>query len=252
MTDLNAQLTSVKPHNDNLVDQVASFGLQEKLSNYENLTEQLEDFQDAQLKVVNDKFDKFYVDFVALHLEEWFYPHLFTIIFGRRWLLTHGMELAITKCLHFPEYLSSLGVAIGKAIKKGMQDGLSTGITHGAEGRVLTNVAAYNPSAEADYISALQHLQNVNFSLLVELRSNNDASVDTLMVPIHHSPGQVVVGASNLSLALDVSIFPASVIIVSPISVDDYEVSDTNDQVGVDGNANPIPNMDDSELNIPL
>ncbi|GKF25530.1 hypothetical protein Tco_0081424, partial [Tanacetum coccineum] len=71
-----------------------------------------------------------------------------------------------------------------------------------------------NPSAEADYLTALQSLQSVNFSLLAELRANKDASVETimnllrledslaerlcliesqphvnqLMVPIHHSP----------------------------------------------------------------
>ncbi|GJY14949.1 hypothetical protein Tco_0385371 [Tanacetum coccineum] len=211
VADLDTQLTSVKSQNDNLVDrvhelEVSSAGLQEKVKVYESCMEQLEKFQDEQMKVINDKF-------------------------GRRWLLTHGMELAISKCLNFTEYLSALGAAIGKAVEKGMQDGLSAGITHDTEGRSLTDVAAYNPSAEADYISALQRLQSVNFSLLAELRSNKDASIDTLknilrledtlaerlgltesqphvdqlMVPIHHSPDQVVVGASALSLALDVS-----------------------------------------------
>nr|GEY67300.1 hypothetical protein [Tanacetum cinerariifolium] len=158
-------------------------------------------------------------------------PYLLTNIFGHRWLLTHGMELAITKCLHSPEYLSALETAIGKSIEKGMQDELFARIAHGAKGRVLTDVVAYNPSAEADYISALQHLQNVNFPLLAVLGSNKDDSVDTLinilrleetlakrlgltelqphvdqlMVPIHHSPDQVIVGASASSLALDVS-----------------------------------------------
>ncbi|GKG22141.1 hypothetical protein Tco_0384736, partial [Tanacetum coccineum] len=71
--------------------------------------------------------------------------------------------------------------AISKAIEKGMQDGLAAGITHGQEGRVLTDVAAYNPSGEADYIFALQQLQSVHFSLLVELKSNKDASVETIL-----------------------------------------------------------------------
>nr|GEV69717.1 hypothetical protein [Tanacetum cinerariifolium] len=188
LTDLNAQLTFAKSHNDNLVDQVhelevASSGLQEKLSSYENFMERLEKFQAAQLNIVNDKFDKLYADFVemALHLEERFYPHLLTTISDLRWLLTYGMKLAITKCLHSPGYLYAHRAAIGKAIEKGMRDELSTGITHGAKGRVLADVAAYNFSAEADYISALQHLQNINFSLLAELRSNKDASVDTIM-----------------------------------------------------------------------
>nr|GEU88514.1 hypothetical protein [Tanacetum cinerariifolium] len=116
-------------------------------------------------------------------------------------------------------------------VDQGMQDGLATGITHGVEGRVLADVAAYNLFAEADYFSALQCLQNINFSLLAELGSNKDASVDTimnilrlkdnfverlgltesqpcvdqLMVSIHHSLNRVVAGATSLSFALDVS-----------------------------------------------
>ncbi|GKD83880.1 hypothetical protein Tco_1350719 [Tanacetum coccineum] len=147
------------------------------------------------------------------------------------WLLTHGIELAVTKCLNSPKYLSALGAAISKAIEKGMQDGIAVEITHEKEGRVLTYVAAYNPSAKDDYFSALQQLQNVNFSVLAELKFNKDSSVDTLMnilrledtlaerlglnesqphvdqlmVPIHHSPDQTVIGATALSLALDVS-----------------------------------------------
>nr|GEX41520.1 nonaspanin [Tanacetum cinerariifolium] len=123
------------------------------------------------------------------------------------------------------------GAAISKAVEKVMHEGLSTGITHGAEGRKLANVVAYNPSAKADYLSALQRLQNVNFSLIAELKSNKDASVDTiinllrlddalaeslgltesqphanqLMVPIHHSLDQRVIGASALSFSLDIS-----------------------------------------------
>ncbi|GKG23722.1 hypothetical protein Tco_0391758 [Tanacetum coccineum] len=80
------------------------------------------------------------------------------------------MKLAIAKCLNSTEYLSTLGAVIGKAVEKGMHDGLSTRITHGAEGRNLTDVAAYNPSTETDYISTLQRLQSVNFSLIAELR----------------------------------------------------------------------------------
>ncbi|GJT17118.1 hypothetical protein Tco_0875824 [Tanacetum coccineum] len=307
MTGLNARLTSVKSQNDNLVDR--------KVTVYEDCMGQLEKFQDDRMKEVNDKFDKLYADFIkmALHLEERFYPHLLTTISGRQWLLTYGMELAITKCMHSPEYLSALGAAIGKAIEKGMQDGLSAGITHGAEGRALTDVAGYKPYAEADYIYAFQHLQNVNFTLLAELRSNKDASVDTLinilrleetlidrlgltesqphvdqlMVPIHHSPNKVFVGATALLLTLNVSnirvrkiteniasqrsalrdIFvplsePFSAEVLMGMEGTSDTVPTTADTTtpysqllllpaGADGNAEPFPNVDDAELNIP-
>ncbi|GJX85050.1 hypothetical protein Tco_0335824 [Tanacetum coccineum] len=286
LTDLNAQLTFVKSYNDSLIDQV-------------------HELEDAQLKIVSDNFDKLYADFVemALHLEEKFYPYLLTTIFGHRWLITHDMKLAIIKCLNSPEYLSALEAAIGKAIEKGMQDRLAAGITHGKEGRKLTDVAAHNPFAEVDYVFALQQLQDVNFSLLADLKSNKDASVETvmnilrledplaeklglselqphvdqLMVPIHRSPDQVVLGASALSLALDplsvtaltgtegtsnvilatadtttaLSVTFASANIITPISVDDYEVVGTDDKVDADGNVEPFPNVDDVELNIP-
>ncbi|GJW36404.1 hypothetical protein Tco_0059324 [Tanacetum coccineum] len=238
--DSDALVIAVKLQNDSLVDQVhtleASFvGLQEKVTAYEKFVDQLEKFQDDKIKEVNDKLEKLDVDVVVmvLHLEEKFYPHLLNTIAGHRWLLTHGMELAIAKFLNSTKYLSALGAVIGKAIEKGMQEGLSAGITHSIEGRTLTDIAAYNPSAETDYLAALHHLQSVNFSLLAELKSNKDAStetimnllrledhladrlgltasqprVDQLMVPIHHSPDHHVIGASALSLSLDVSNF---------------------------------------------
>ncbi|GKD59242.1 hypothetical protein Tco_1296751 [Tanacetum coccineum] len=156
---LDAQISFAKSQSDNLADRVhelgTSFaGLQEKITTYENFIDQLKKFQDEKMGEVNEKFDKICADFVemALHLEEKFYPHLLTTIFGRRWLLTHDMELAITKCLNSTENFSTLGAAIGKAVEK-----------------------------EADYLSALQRLHSVIFSSIAELRSHKDANVDTIM-----------------------------------------------------------------------
>nr|GEU56542.1 hypothetical protein [Tanacetum cinerariifolium] len=264
----NAHVTAVKLQNDNLVGQVreleiSSTRLQEKVAAYEGFISQLEKFQDEKLEEVNEKFEKLYADFVemALHLEEKLYLHLLTTISGRWWLLTYGMELAVAKFLNSTEYLLALGAIISKAVEKGMQEGLSARITHGAKGRQLSDVAAYNPSTEADYLSALQHLQSVNFSLIAELKSNKDASVDTimnllylddvlaerlgltesqphvdqLMVPIYHSPNQRIVGMEGTSgstpdVASTLSITFVSVSTILPISTDDYEVAHANGQ----------------------
>nr|GEV44528.1 hypothetical protein [Tanacetum cinerariifolium] len=199
VADLDVVVTSVKLQNDSLVDQVheleaSSAGLQEKVTVYENCMSQLEKFQDEKMKEVNEKFDKLCIDFVdmTLHLEENFYLHLLSTISGRRII-----------CWYYPW----------------------------CGDRTLTDVAVYKPSAEADYLSALQRLQSVNFPLIAELKANKDASVevimnllrledalaenlglvesqphvDQLMVPIYHSPYQHVFGASSLSLSLDVS-----------------------------------------------
>nr|GEU32154.1 hypothetical protein [Tanacetum cinerariifolium] len=190
--------------------EISSSELQEKVTVYESFMDQLEKFQDDRMKVVNDKFDKLYTDFVemALHLEEKFYPHLLTTVSGRRWLLIHGMELAIVKCLNSLEYLSALRVAIGKAIEKGMQDGLYAGIVHGKEGMALTNVAAHNSSAEDASVEAVMNILRLEGPLAKKLGLNErQPNVDQLMVPIHRSPNKVVVDAIVLSLALDVSSF---------------------------------------------
>ncbi|GKD50603.1 hypothetical protein Tco_1279579, partial [Tanacetum coccineum] len=93
LTNLNAQLTSVKSRNDNLVHEleISSAGLQEKIMVYDNCMEQLEKFQDDRMKVVNDKLAKLDADLeeMACHLEERFYLHLLNTISGQRWLLTH-------------------------------------------------------------------------------------------------------------------------------------------------------------------
>ncbi|GJW70734.1 hypothetical protein Tco_0127651 [Tanacetum coccineum] len=211
--DSDALVTTVKLQNDSLADQVreleASFaGLQEKVTTYEKFVDQLEKFQDDKIKEVNDKLEKLDADVVAmvLHLEEKFYPHLLNTIAGRRWLLTYGIELAVRKCLNSTEYISALGAAIGKAVEKGMQEGLSAGITHGIEGRTLTDIAAYNPFAEADYLAALHHLQSDYLADRLGLTASQPRA-DQLMVPIHHSPDHRVIGASSLSLSLDVSNF---------------------------------------------
>ncbi|GJT36430.1 hypothetical protein Tco_0926849 [Tanacetum coccineum] len=115
VADLDAQVTFSKSQSDNLAGRVheletSSAGIQEKVTAYENCMGKLEEFQDEQIRVMNDKFEKLYVDFVemVLHLEEKFYPHLLTTIVGRRWLLTYGVKLAIVKCLHSPEYLDNI------------------------------------------------------------------------------------------------------------------------------------------------
>ncbi|GKG40318.1 hypothetical protein Tco_0467095, partial [Tanacetum coccineum] len=69
-------------------------------------------------EIVNDKVAKLDADLLemALHLEEKFYPHLLTTISSRRWLLTHGLKLAVIKCLNSPEYLTTLGSAISHTV----------------------------------------------------------------------------------------------------------------------------------------
>nr|GEX53043.1 hypothetical protein [Tanacetum cinerariifolium] len=109
---------------------------------------------------------------MALHLEENLYPHLFNTIFGR---------------------------AISCAIEKGMQDRLSAGIDHGKAGRSLEDFVTYNSSAEADYACAFQRLREVDFPLLIKLKSHKDTSTTDVMDLLR------LEGETTLSFALNVT-----------------------------------------------
>ncbi|GJY50924.1 hypothetical protein Tco_0441771 [Tanacetum coccineum] len=102
-------------------------GLRGQVSGYERLKEHIEEFQDSQMNIVNDKVAKLDADLLemALHLEEIFYPHLLNTISDWRWLLTHGLKLAIVKCLNSQEYLSALGAALSVPSRRECRDGLS-------------------------------------------------------------------------------------------------------------------------------
>nr|GEV57353.1 transposase (putative), gypsy type [Tanacetum cinerariifolium] len=259
VADLDAQVTAVKLQNDNLVDQVhkleiSSVGLQEKVTAYEDFIGQLEKFQDKKMEEVNKKFDKLCADFVdmALHLEEKLYPHLLTTISGRRWLLTHGMELVVVKGLNSTKYLSAIGAVISKVVEKGMQEGISAEITYGVEGRKLADVTVHNPSAEADYLSALQRLHNrvvgafalslsldVSHSRVKKMRENIAKHVSALrdvFVPLSEPlSAKALEGTKGTSgsthdttTTLSVTFVFASTI--PPISTDDYEVAHADSQ----------------------
>nr|GEV11555.1 hypothetical protein [Tanacetum cinerariifolium] len=62
---------------------------------------------------------------------------------------------------------------------------LLTTISGWREGGSLIDVATYNPSAEADFIYALQELREIDFLLLAELKSHKDASVEDIMNLLH-------------------------------------------------------------------
>ncbi|GKD34284.1 hypothetical protein Tco_1249793 [Tanacetum coccineum] len=236
--ELSIKASSFKFEKDKLVDRLSKLEgtcseLRDEVSSYKLFKEQIEAVQDVQVKVLSDRVAELDANLMgmALHLYEEFYPRFLTTIAGRRWILSRGLRLVVIKCLQSPKYLAALGGAIGRAIDKGMQGGLTAGIDHGKAGRGLTDVAAYDPSAEANYLFVVSALRDVNFPLLAQLESHKDASIadimgllhlegpiaetpeashlqpspHQLMFPIHRLEDQVVIGETSLSFSLDVA-----------------------------------------------
>nr|GEV28329.1 transposase (putative), gypsy type [Tanacetum cinerariifolium] len=175
LKDLNVTVSSLRSQKDGLVD------------------------QDVQMNIVNDKVAKLDADLLemALHLEEKFYPHLLTNIFGQRWLLTHSLKLIVVKCLNSQEYLSALGAAISHAIEKGMRDGLSVRVNHGQ-----AEIKSHKNTSVEDIIN-LYRLEGP----LPDASGMNDLhpNIDQLTLPVHRSEDQVVLGETSLSFALSVT-----------------------------------------------
>ncbi|GJT80277.1 hypothetical protein Tco_1054619 [Tanacetum coccineum] len=163
------------------------------------------------------------------HLEGEFYPSYLTTLAKRRWLLTHGIQLALLKCLKSPGYQGILGHALGRAVDFGIQEGLKAGYEHGTVERSLFVVDAYNLEvARASYINAVKALEDVDFPLVDLLKSKKDAGMDEVLdcflldeplvglpeatylqpcieqlsVPIHHAGDKTVAGETSLSFAL--------------------------------------------------
>ncbi|GJR16862.1 hypothetical protein Tco_0965389, partial [Tanacetum coccineum] len=166
---------------------------------------------------------------VSDRLEGEFYPAYLTTLAGRRWFLTHGIQLAVLKCFKSPEYQSILGHALGRVVDFNMPEGLEAGYEHGVAGTPLFVVEAYNPeAASTSYLDAVKALEDVDFPLVNLLKSKKDARMDEVLdcftldrpladlpeaahlqpcleqlsVPIHHSDDKAIVGETSLSFAL--------------------------------------------------
>ncbi|GJR21895.1 hypothetical protein Tco_0970422 [Tanacetum coccineum] len=208
--ELSIKASSLEVERDRLVGQVSLLegtysGLRDDVIGYKPFKEQIEAVQDEHVKVLSDKVAELDAKLMrmALHLNEEFYPRYLTTIGGRRWILSRGLRLVVMKCLQSPEYLAALGGAIGRAIDKGMQGGLAADIDHGKDGRGLADVAAYDPSAEANYISTVSALRAVDFLLLAQFESHKDTSMSDLMdlLPAEASTSRVPAPATTTALS---------------------------------------------------
>ncbi|GJX51244.1 hypothetical protein Tco_0278089 [Tanacetum coccineum] len=219
-------ISSLSSERDGLASEVSTLH-----SAFRDFKEKMEAQQEAQAQVLYNRVAELeaHVMDVSGRLEGEFYPAYLTALAGRRWLLTHGMELAMVKCLKSPEYQGILGHALGRAVDYGMQEGLAAGHEHGVAGTPLSAVVAYNPeTAESNYLDAVRALEEADFPLVHLLKSKKDSGMDEVLdcflldgpladlpeaahlqpcleqlsVPIYHADVNAVVGETSLSFAL--------------------------------------------------
>ncbi|GJY15397.1 hypothetical protein Tco_0385819 [Tanacetum coccineum] len=225
LASLTAQVAFLESEKDRLADQ--NFLLE---SAFELFKGCMEAMQDEQAMILGNRVAELDAQLLemAAHLDEELYPCFLTAISRRQWILTHMLKLVLLKYFQSPEYCHALGHAIGCAVNKGIQDGLRAGVDHGKVGRDLSVIEAYDPSAEAKYIDAVNALGTIDFSMLSELKSKKyqsivdlmdylclegplaeiprvedlQPSLAQLMLPIHMPEDDVVLGEISLSFSL--------------------------------------------------
>ncbi|GKF73148.1 hypothetical protein Tco_0219480 [Tanacetum coccineum] len=91
---------------------------------------------------------------------------MLTAIAGRRWVIGHGLRLAIMKYAESTE------------LRQAFADVVSAGIVKAA-------IEAYDPEAEAKYVAALIALRDLKYPLVDQLEKLRDAPIDLLMASLH-------------------------------------------------------------------
>ncbi|GKD84715.1 hypothetical protein Tco_1355869 [Tanacetum coccineum] len=225
-TEAGTKITSLASERDRLASEVSSLR-----AGFKDFKEKMEIQQEEQAQELYNcvaELEAYVMDVSGLLRGE-FYPTYLTLLAGRRWLLTHGIQLALLKCLKSSNYQGILVHALGRAIDFGMQEGLEAGHEHGVAGRSLSIVDAYNPEvASADYVNAVKALEDAHFPLVDLLKSKKDVGMDEVLdcflldgplaelseaaslqpcieqlsIPIHHAGDKTVVGETSLSFAL--------------------------------------------------
>ncbi|GJT31362.1 hypothetical protein Tco_0911637 [Tanacetum coccineum] len=120
--------------------------------NNNQLSQQYEDDKVEQRCTEMDaRLDRLSIDF-----DEELYPHMLTVIVGRRWVIGHGLCLAVMKCVESTELRQVFADVVSVGIVKGMSEGLK----HGA-------------------------LKDLKFPLVDQLEKLKDAPIDLIMTSLH-------------------------------------------------------------------
>ncbi|GKD31448.1 hypothetical protein Tco_1242226, partial [Tanacetum coccineum] len=171
---LKAKLdTAEKEFNVELLGKVSTLeSVHEELSNQDAVARHFEE-QSAKLDA--------HIADVRRDMDTDLYPHMLTVIAGRRWVLGCAIRLTVMKCAQSSECHFAMGKVISLAINKGIQQGLVAGVKHGKAGRSLAQVKAYDYDVENKYVAAVSDFKNVSFYLLEELEALKDSSLALIM-----------------------------------------------------------------------
>nr|GFA98538.1 hypothetical protein [Tanacetum cinerariifolium] len=147
--------------NNRLSQQV--FTLQAHVIGEEKLKAAFEEFKQYEDNRMEKRCEKIDVclDVLSIDFDEELYPHMLKAIAGRRWVIGHGLHLAVMKCGESTELRQVFADVVSAGIAKGMSEGLKYGVEHEKANLSLEAIEASDSEAEAKYIAALHALTDL-------------------------------------------------------------------------------------------
>ncbi|GJR91458.1 hypothetical protein Tco_0215469 [Tanacetum coccineum] len=125
------------------------------------------------------------LDALSIDFDEELYPHMLTAIAGHRWVIGHGLRLAVMKCAESAKLRQVFADVVSTRIAKGMSKGLKHGVEHGKASLDLEVIEAYDPEADTKYVATLHALRDLKYPLGDQLESLKDAPIDVIMAYLH-------------------------------------------------------------------
>nr|GFC52508.1 hypothetical protein [Tanacetum cinerariifolium] len=115
------------------------------------------------------------LDALSIDFDEEMYPHMLTAIAGRRWVIGHGLRLAVMKCVESTKLRQVFSDVVSAGIAKGMSEGLKHGVEHEKAKVDVAAIKAYDPEADTKYVAALHALKELKYPLVDHLEKLKDA-----------------------------------------------------------------------------
>nr|GEY89415.1 hypothetical protein [Tanacetum cinerariifolium] len=182
---MRAQFSELQVIHERLSQQVDA--LQQQVSGEETLKAAFEDYKRQQDQMVEQRCAEMdaRLDVLSVDFDEELYPHMLTAIAGRRWVIGHGLRLAMMKCAKSLEMRQAFADVVFAGVAKGMSEGLKHGLEHGYAQRTVESLEAYDPEAEAKFATALQSLKDLKYPLLDQSEGLKDAPMDVIMAALY-------------------------------------------------------------------
>nr|GEW17541.1 hypothetical protein [Tanacetum cinerariifolium] len=164
LENLRALFLDLQVSNDRLSQQVST--LQAQVTGEEKLKAAFEEFKQYKDNQVEKRCAEIDVrlDALSIDFDEELYPHMLTTIAGRRWVIGHGLRLAVIKYGESTELRQVFTDFVSAGIAKGMSEGLKYGYPMMDQLETLKD-------ALIDVIMASLHLES---------DTGDDASQDTV------------------------------------------------------------------------